>query len=337
MKETGIVTRKDVAEKAGVSPAVVSRVMNDSGYVAEEKRKRVLRVVKDLGYNPHPVAVSLKKNRTKQILYYVRDLKNYYYIEMYRGMAEYAATKGYVFIIAGYMDSHQIGRLMVDGVLLPSEDLAKEESISSLKIPYAAASYGGTVPAEVLCINVQVDRAVSLAYDHLYNLGHRKIAYASLHAGNDKDPRQASFLQNAQNHGEEEFPTMILGPLEVELSLGEMNFYEMGVLAAGQYLESSREATAILCFNDDIAIGMLSVLSREGISVPRDLSVIGIDGHFGGIYTTPALTSVSLKPDLHGRECARVLIDLIEGNPPETVPDIVPHMVLRESTAAVRV
>ncbi|MDA3958707.1 MAG: LacI family DNA-binding transcriptional regulator [Oceanispirochaeta sp.] len=327
-------TRKDVAEKAGVSPAVVSRVINDSGYVAEEKRKRVLKIVKELGYNPHPVAVSLKKNRTKQILYYVVDLKNYYYMEMYRGMVEYAASKGYVFIIAGYMESRQIGSLMVDGILLPSEDVASNEFLQEVKVPMAIAGYDMPYSLDILRINVKVSQAVHIAYDHLNDLGHRKIAYASMDTSNDRDPRQNAFLRCALDKGVVNPSSLILGPSKVEKTMGEMNFYEAGTLAANQFLERSLDVSAILCFNDDIAIGMLSVLNEQGISIPDELSIIGIDGHFGGIYTTPALTTVSLKPDLHGRECARALINLIEGNPQDNVPEIVPHLVIRKSTRA---
>ena len=88
------VTRKDIAELCEVSISVVSRALNNSGYVEESKRKKIIATAERLGYVPQPVAMSLQERRTKQLLYYCKDLNNEYYLDMYRGMCQ-AANEGY--------------------------------------------------------------------------------------------------------------------------------------------------------------------------------------------------------------------------------------------------
>lgn len=90
------ITRKDIAELLGVSVSVVSRALNNSGYVEEKKRQKIIRTAEELGYVPQPVAMSLQERRTKQILFYCKDLNNEFNLEMYRGMCKTANERGYM-------------------------------------------------------------------------------------------------------------------------------------------------------------------------------------------------------------------------------------------------
>ena len=98
------VTRKDIAELCGVSVSVVSRALNNSGYVEESKRRKIIETAEKLNYIPQPVAMSLQERRTKQLLYYCKDLSNEYYVDMYRGMCEAANERGYLVTISGMME-----------------------------------------------------------------------------------------------------------------------------------------------------------------------------------------------------------------------------------------
>jgi len=102
------VTRKDVADKAGVSVSVVSRALNNSGYVEQNKKDTILRIAKELGYVPNPVAMSLQQKRTRQIIFYCKDLNNSFNIGMFFGMLSEAKARNYVVMINGDMD---FGRL----------------------------------------------------------------------------------------------------------------------------------------------------------------------------------------------------------------------------------
>ena len=89
------ITRKDVAEKAGVSVSVVSRVLNNSGYVDKEKKKKIIKIAEQLGYIPNPIAMALQTRRTYQIIFFCNDLTGAYYNQMYHGMAKTAKERGY--------------------------------------------------------------------------------------------------------------------------------------------------------------------------------------------------------------------------------------------------
>ena len=120
-----MVTRKEVALRAGVSVSVVSRAMNNSGYVEAEKKKRILAIAEELGYYPHPVAEALQKRRTKQILFFCKDLKNSFYIDMYRGMVEAAGKRDYMVVFNGSMDFEKIRNAMIDGIIMPNRYFGK--------------------------------------------------------------------------------------------------------------------------------------------------------------------------------------------------------------------
>jgi LacI family transcriptional regulator len=331
-----MVSRRDVAEQAGVSFAVVSRVLNNSGYVAHDKRERVLRVAKELNYNPHPVAVSLKNNKTRQILYYVMDLSNSYYMAMYQGMVAYADPHGYCFLLTGASDFRNVNSLMVDGMILPTEHYTTHEYLDQIRVPVVAASYSNHIAPGVVHVDADVVGAVGVAVDHLRSLGHQKIGFLSMNLRFPDEPRPKEFTRlthglwgrgvSAPHFG----PTLGDGPQE------HLNYCDLGMEAAEQFLASDRQATAFVSFNDDIAIGFVAAVQRHGVRVPQDVSVVGIDGHPAGQYTFPALTTVSIDPYHHGWECARLVIDLIEGREVSPVAPILGGLILRESTGPVR-
>ena len=120
-----MITRKNIAERAGVSISVVSRALNNSGYVDAEKKRKILQIAKELDYHPNPVAMSLTSQRTKQILFYCRELENAFNIEMYEGMLEAANKRDYMVVVHGKLDFSSIRNTMVDGLILPNEGVAE--------------------------------------------------------------------------------------------------------------------------------------------------------------------------------------------------------------------
>ena len=118
-----MITRKEIAARANVSVSVVSRALNNSGYVEGEKKRLILEIADELGYRPNPVAMSLMNQRTKQIMYYCRELENAYNIQLYEGMLEEAQKHDYMVVMHGKLDFDSIRNLMVDGLILPSENV----------------------------------------------------------------------------------------------------------------------------------------------------------------------------------------------------------------------
>jgi DNA-binding LacI/PurR family transcriptional regulator len=329
-----MVLRTDVAKHAGVSFAVVSRVINDSGYVAQAKRDRVLKAIRELQYHPNPVARSLKSSRTNQILFYVRDLSNNYFMDLYKGMMEYATDAGFNVLISGNFEAGHIVKLMIDGVVFPFADPASLTDLKRIRVPMVAAGYNFEHIDVEHVVYVDLAEVVRIALGHLTSLGHERIAFASMYRDR-KELRLDTY--KAEMAGVSDLEALVLGPASQD-PLGkeppqEVNYFEGGILAARQYLAGDRKASAILCFNDATAMGLLSYLQQAGLRIPEDLSVVGIDDHFATAYTSPPLTTVSIHPVLHGRECVKALIELIKGKELSALKQIPVELVVRKTTA----
>lgn len=160
-------TRKEVAELAQVSVSIVSRVMNQSGYVAESKRQAVLQAAKALNYNPDPLAVSLKTRKTRQLLYYYPDILNCFNMDLYNGMVSCASQYGYMVVISGILDFEQINGLMTDGVILPNEYYAKKHFVECLTVPAVSAGFGGRCDVDIPLIEVDTGKAVAMLIEYL--------------------------------------------------------------------------------------------------------------------------------------------------------------------------
>ena len=130
------VTRKDIAEKLGVSVSVVSRVINNSGYVSKEKREKVLKAAKEMGYVQNPVAMALQQNKTKQLLFFCEDLTSTYYNQMYHGMVRAAKERGYHVLTVMDENDFEIMELLKDRkaiVLLNKSDLTPVTDSESIR------------------------------------------------------------------------------------------------------------------------------------------------------------------------------------------------------------
>jgi LacI family transcriptional regulator len=308
-----MVNRNHVAAKAGVSVATVSRVFNDSGYVSEEKKRLVLDAAQTLGYRPNPVAISLKKEKTHQLLYFIKDLHNDYYLELYEGMVAYARPYGYRVIVSSDLDYDQIDTLMVDGVILPSEFFSSEDYSKTMRVPVVTASHGRIETYAQRYVMVSTGDALRMGLEHLVRMGHERIAYISPERCAHAEPRQKVFEDFMAERFGLTPGEMIYGPEHELKENGESLYHQIGFEAAAEFISRKSDATAAICFNDTIAIGFMSGLFLAGVHVPEDVSVMGIDGHKGSAYTCPPLTTVSTSPFLHGQECVRILLGEIEG------------------------
>lgn len=188
------VTRKDVADKAGVSVSVVSRALNNSGYVEQNKKDTILRIAKELGYVPNPVAMSLQQKRTRQIIFYCKDLNNSFNIEMYFGMLSEAKARDYVVMINGDMDFANIKGMITDGIILQNDVFAAEYISYYGKnyfLPVVCASFGNMQSLSVAVPTVEWDLYSSMesAIHYLRKRGHRRIAYAGPYSYDNGDGR----------------------------------------------------------------------------------------------------------------------------------------------------
>ncbi|GHT77620.1 DNA-binding transcriptional regulator CytR [Spirochaetia bacterium] len=330
-----MITRKDVADRAKVSISVVTRVMNRSGYVSQLKQEAVLKAAKELGYHPSPVARSLKSGRTRQILFFRGGLSGLYYQELYQGIIDYAQQFGYVVFSSRTLPVEQMGNMMMDGIILPVEVCYQKEYrqlANQFKLPVVILSYGEKLPDKVYRVDVDTGKGMEEILGLLWSKGHRKIAYAGY---NIEDPRGANFLAFMQKSIKKRLDDYVLLPPDQTILREHNAFYRIGAECADLFVQRQLDASAVACFNDDVAIGFCHRITRLGLRVPEDVSVTGFDNTIIGEYLRPALTSFSLNTYEHGGEAAHMMIDLLEGKKSPRKRSLETRLIERESIAPI--
>jgi DNA-binding LacI/PurR family transcriptional regulator len=331
--------RKDVALKANVSITVVSRVMSGTGYVSKEKREAVLQAAEELNYRPSPVARSLQNGRTRQILFYRGNLSGAYYLDLHRGMMDYAEKQGYLVCISGDLHIERIGEMLIDGLILPTETYARSEYLRYLRkyhIPYVVIGYGEHIPKNVYSVTVDTGLAMHELVEYLRERGHRRIALVNRVDFSPAVPRNNAFHSLMAETYHDRIEDYILNIPAGEYEAGSVGFYQIGRAAAEQFAQRRLDATAVICFNDEAAVGFYSRIVKLGYRIPEDLSIAGFDGLALGEYLSPALTSMSLKPFDHGQKCAEVILDILRGRKPGYKHNIDSFLIERESVISLR-
>lgn len=329
------VTRKTIAQLTGTSVSVVSRALNNSGYVEKSKKEAIIKAAKENNYFPHPVAMSLQQQKTKQILFFCKDLYNAFNIELYYGMLREAGKHDYMVLINADISFEKIKQTMVDGVVFQNEYQAAEYSKEYGKnyyLPAACASYGyrPDAPRVMPIVEINMYEATAKAIDYLQKNGHRKIASASICCWEDSNPRTVEWKDRLGEVLGNRIHDYFIGINRDELvddnrmkqfdydvdyvTKLEEKFFEKGILAADIFIERKLDATAIICFNDEMAFGFIMELQRLGKNVPADVSVMGFDATSRRKYISPLVTSIGLQPTVQGEKLAKTVIDVIEGN-----------------------
>ena len=331
------ITRKDIAEKLGVSVSVVSRVINNSGYVSKEKRERVLKAAKEMGYVQNPIAMALQQNRTRQLLFFCEDLTATYYNQMYHGMVRAAREKGYhVLTVMNENNFEIVKEMMTDGILFPNEMVAEAYAASvgkNYNLPAVTACFNPGISFSKAMPSVTIDNeeVINKAIDYLTGLGHKKIGMTLPFSYGYVDLRFRYWEERMKQDIGEEYKKYILDVRDrvkrrsdkrgVKIPCpqvsGDFLYYDwfyIGKEVAEFYAAMRYKPTAILCFNDDIAFGTIEHLKKLGIRVPEDVSVMGIDGLFTRDKYTPKLTTVNMYPERQGAKCAEILIDILNGS-----------------------
>ena len=342
-------TRLDIARRAGTSVSVVSRALNNSGYVAKEKKERILKIAEELDYAPNPVAISLQKRRTKQILFYCKNVDNAFNIQLYKGMLDEAAKRGYLVLFNGKVEFSDIRNTLVDGIIMQDEVIAAyylKNYGKNYHLPVVSAAYGeaaglgkrfgkaGGQAGRQTAPLVEVDtyRVMEAALDWLEKRGHVRVAFGTPYPADGGNVRTAAFLARMYERGMKnakdrviavsrkdprlaEDPRLLSFREEVEEDINLVNedYFGKGKLAARLFLERKLDATAVVGFNDEFSLGLIRGFQEQGIRVPEEISVMGIDGIDARKYVSPLLTTISLFPQEQGAMCVRVLLDLIEG------------------------
>jgi LacI family transcriptional regulator len=327
-----VVTIRDVAGAVGVSITTVSRALTDPDKVAPETRARVAAAAEALGYTANRAASGLRAGRTNTIGLLVPDLSNPYFAAVAMGIAERARAHGVAVFVTDSQEDPQVEVELLRGLVQQTDGVV-------LCSPRATVEDRAVIGAKPLVVvnhelpgaqSVAVDdlAGVALTVDHLYSLGHRRIAYVGGPARSWSDTRRRSALATARTR---------LPRLEVVELGAHAPTVDGGNTAAGVVVASG--ATAVITFNDLVAVGLVRRVQRLGLRVPHDLSVVGFDDTFLADLVTPALTSVHGDLSEIGRRAADLLLaDLRRPrDAPEPTgrgPVLIPaQLVVRESTA----
>jgi DNA-binding LacI/PurR family transcriptional regulator len=323
------VTMADVAREAGVSRQLVSLVVRGSGYVSPQKRDLVLNAAERLGYRRNALAASLAGRRTHSIGLAVLDIHNQVYADFADGVVEVIEPEGYRLLLAvggTATDSTSSGLqslvgLRMDGILLASHLDASE---------YVDEIMGGTPTVmmgepkglgHVDAVHGDDRTGAMLATEHLIAAGHEDILYIGGPQDSQSPARAAGYRAAMTAAG--------LAPREEEGDATESAGYEVLL----RLRRAERLPTAVFCYNDATAMGVLACAHRELLSVPGDLAVVGYDNTHASGYPGVDLTSIDQQARQIGVRAATLLLARIEDPAaPTTVEVLTPRLVVREST-----
>ena len=328
------VNLKVLAEYLNLSPATVSLVMNNApgvAAIAATTRHRVLEAAKRLDYRPNPIARSLRTRQTFTVGVIVPEFSEGYFTMLMNGIEEHLLQSGYLHFVVSHQGKQDLideyprllSKRAVDGFLLVNTSLNEEVSAPVISISGHKKIKGNTN------IMLDHDRAALLALKHLYDLGHRRIAFMKGQPQvSDSAVRWEGIMAMAQRVG-----LTIQKDLCVYLEANSWS-PELGYPIIRDLLARTRDFTAIFCFNDIAAIGAIRALKDAGLTVPGDVSVVGFDDIQSAAYSTPSLTTVRQPLLEMGKRGAQILLERIADREKAFPSEIVmaPEFVIREST-----
>ena len=328
------VTIKDIAREAGVSPQTVSRAINDKGEISPQTQKRILRIAERLGYRPNSIARSLATRRTQNVGLVVPDVANPFFAGIARGIEDAAHLANYNIFLCNTDESveretkaiHSLEAQRVDGVILCSSRLSEQQLLN------VAARYQPLVlinrqidHPQTGCVLVDDARGAAEATRYLLQLGHRYIGLlagpTASHSGKERmrgyrhamQPHTASVPDGWQIY----CPPQVVG----------------GQTAARELLRRTPKLTALLAYNDLVAVGALRACAELDRRVPQECAIVGCDDVPLAALVSPALTTLHIPTYNLGQQAMDLLLNMMVGKTVQPEPTVIsPHLVIRDSS-----
>jgi DNA-binding LacI/PurR family transcriptional regulator len=328
----------EIAGRAGVSPATVSRALRGMHHVNEETRSKIVAAAMELNYPLRSDLIPRELvQRTNRIGVIAPYISRWYFAEAINGIEQSLREAGMDLLLYNFSQvdarqrifQHKQLRGKVDALIVISMPPTDEEftSLLSLGIPITTIGF-----VHEGCTSVAIDDVVGgkVATQHLTGLGHRKIAILSgqretAYNFDVSDNRTKGYIEALNEVGVEWDPD-----LEIR---GDFNIYTAEI-AMNSFLSRKKLPTAIFCHSDEMAFGAMKAIHSKGMRVPEDISVIGFDGHQIAQYV--GLTTVSQPPQFEGQVAAASAIAEVADPTLEPKHILVPlSLVVRETTAAI--
>jgi len=310
----------DVALKAKVSIATVSRVVNKSDHkVNPATREKVLAAISELDYRPNALAKGLLKKKTMTIGIIIPDISNPYYAEIVRGIQDVADAAGYAVTlhntdkrkggIARYV--YLLREKSADGIIFSGGIIDGGETVSILGELRGKAVVIGRHDVDFPAVMVDNVEGADQAVQHLFDLGHGRIGFIGGPDGSTTAlDRLVGYKKALVRNGIKHVPGLV--------KKGTWN-PESGYLLGMELLQGKARPTAIVAANDQMAFGAIKAAKVFALRVPEDLAVVGFDDVPLGSYFDPALTTVKIPMHDMGAASMMTLLNLISGKPVEKI------------------
>ncbi len=331
-----------VAQRAGVSIATVSRVINGSSKVTRQTAEQVREAIEALGFYPDTNARALGSGRSSLYGLIISDITNPFFPELVKAFEDIAVSHQQEVLIAN-TDYDQkrmeqcVSRMLqrkVDGVAIMTSEMDEQlvEVFSQRRVPLVFLDTAA-VPSGVTNIRIDYDAGVTLAMEHLTAFGHERIAFITgplwLHSARIRKCAFEAAMQRRRN----------LVP-EHMIQSGNHRA-DGGFMAMERILAVSPPPTAVFCSNDLTAIGAMGAIHKRGLRIPEDISIIGYDDILLSSYTQPGLTTLRISRTDIAATAFRSLFDRRDQLAPAATADeethvILPELVPRSSTGPIR-
>jgi len=331
----------DVAKKAGVSTATVSRVINQTAPVTSETKSQVQQAIIDLNYRPQSAARVLASQRTNTIGLLFPEISGNFLSPLLRGIEAEASKSGFALLVYATRATQRedttdtvrpqpLGEHNTDGVVvfvdsLPEEDLFRFDQLEfPVVLIYRSSPSGLDIP----CVTIENKRGARTLIDHLIEVhGCRRIAFlAGIEGHEDSHWREKGYRESLKSHDI---------PFDPDLVAGGGFERERSRVATEKWLKDGLDFDAIFAADDDSAIGVLAALDDAGKRVPEDVALVGFDDIALSRYLNPPLTTVRAPTEQVGREAIRQLIRLIRGDQAEPLVLLPTELVIRQSCGCI--
>lgn len=327
-------TIRDVARRADVSIATVSRVLNNSEHrVNPETRARVLTAISELDYSPNAFAKSLSTQHADTVEVIIPDVSNPYYGQLVRGVQDAADEAGYTVVLHNtdqnsrkVMDALRLLReRLVDGVIFGGGVIPCKEIIQAAgdRLSRCVVIGRQDIPIPAVRIN-NVEPTVDVVR-HLHSLGHRRIGFVSgPFESNTMQDRFAGYKEGLEDHGISFDPDLVnWGGLALD----------QGYHRGKALLEATENRpTAIIAGNDQLALGVLRAAEDLGLRAPQDLAVVGFDNTPLSRFYRPSITTIDIPRYRLGYTAMNLLLELMKGKAVPEVTWLSTRLMVRAST-----
>ena len=333
------ITIYDIAEEAGVSASTVSRVLNGSASVRKEKKERIQKIIEKYNFKPNALAKGLSDTATKNIGIIAADVRNPYYSALFVACELAAEKAGYSVVLSNSLGENERERAQLDIMMQQRvdaiiqmggrvDDLITDDSYAEKvrgiceKTPVIVTGKLDKTPVHSVVIDES--GAMNMLMDHLFELGHEKIA---LVGGEMKVAstyyKYQRYQENLRKYGIKE-----RGEYVVNGTYDPESGYE----CTNKVLDLEERPTAIIAINDFAASGAVRAIKEHGLRIPEDISLVSFDNTYIAELTIPKLTSIDYDYEGYGRALIETAVKAAEGKDVEMVQMITPKLVVRESS-----